>query len=91
MKDKAFLDTNILIYLYSLTELEKQQKIFDIIKTHSIIISVQVVNEFSNICIKKLKIAESNIEIAINDFQSQFIIYKFINRQSSDKKRILLR
>jgi predicted nucleic acid-binding protein len=50
MNVRAFIDTNIFVYLYSEDETEKQviaQKPFD---KYECVISTQVLNEFSNIC-----------------------------------------
>ncbi len=41
-----FVDTNILIYAYSDTELEKKKKVLSLLTTESVAISTQVVNEF---------------------------------------------
>jgi len=49
MKDRVFLDTNILIYGYSVTEPEKQKVAEGVIETGKSIISTQVIQEFSNI------------------------------------------
>ncbi|MGA1841698.1 MAG: PIN domain-containing protein [bacterium] len=54
MKDKVFIDTNILIYLYSEDEIEKQEIAEDLSNQYSPIISIQVLNEISNVMIKKM-------------------------------------
>jgi predicted nucleic acid-binding protein len=55
MKDKAFIDTNILVYLYSNSEMEKQgiarSLIFE--SDIDIFISTQVLGEFTNVLYKK--------------------------------------
>ena len=43
---KVFVDTNVLIYAYSSTELNKKQKSLDILSAEQIILSTQVINEF---------------------------------------------
>jgi len=68
MKDKAFLDSNVLVYLYSEDEPEKQDIVNNILDKFECIISTQTLNEFCNVCIKKLKktvseIKESLVEI----------------------------
>jgi len=71
MKDKAFIDTNIIIYLYSEDEPEKQKiskKAFD---NYECIISTQVINEFCNICIKKFNLSRDEIQHAINEITNQ--------------------
>jgi predicted nucleic acid-binding protein len=55
MKDKVFLDSNILVYLYSEDELQKQSIANNIFDEFECVISTQTLNEFCNVCIKKLK------------------------------------
>lgn len=62
MSDKVFLDSNIIIYTYSATELNKQQISRDIISNADSFISTQVLQEVSNILMRKLKL---NYEVAI--------------------------
>jgi len=54
MPDKAFLDTNILIYVYSVDEKEKQAKATEIIEMNrnALLISNQVINELCEILSK---------------------------------------
>jgi len=55
MPNKVFIDTNILIYAYSTTELDKRNITFTILESYSIVISVQVINEFiTNFPLRKL-------------------------------------
>ena len=53
MKDKVFIDNNILIFLYSEDEIEKQEIAEGLSKQYSTIISIKVLNEISNVMIKK--------------------------------------
>ena len=46
MRDKVFIDTNILIYAYSETELDKKDITLTVLENHHIVISIQVINEF---------------------------------------------
>ncbi len=43
MKDKVFLDTNVLIYAYSKTELEKKKIALKLMRSEGIVISTQVI------------------------------------------------
>jgi predicted nucleic acid-binding protein len=54
MNGRAFIDTNVFIYLYSEDENEKQIIAQKVVDKYECTISTQVLNEFSNICIKKL-------------------------------------
>jgi predicted nucleic acid-binding protein len=53
MKDKAFLDTNVLIYLYSVDEPHKQAKASESFLRYECITSVKAFNEFCNVLIRK--------------------------------------
>jgi predicted nucleic acid-binding protein len=55
MKDKVFLDTNILIYGYSNTEVEKQTIARKLITELDTFISTQVLQELTNVVTKKFK------------------------------------
>ena len=77
MKDNVFIDTNILLYLYSSSEHDKKEIIKNIINSNEIIISLQVVNEFCNVCFKKFKYSVEIIEISIKDFEKNFKIYDY--------------
>lgn len=72
MKDRYFIDTNILIYLYS-KEQDKQRKIIALLKQNKIfVISTQVIGEFCNVLIRKFNCKKEDIEIAIKDFKKNF-------------------
>jgi predicted nucleic acid-binding protein len=51
---KVFIDTNILVYAYSTSDAPKQQKSKAALLDNECIISTQVLNEFCNVCFKKL-------------------------------------
>ena len=53
MSDKIFLDTNVIIYLYSEDEDEKRKIICEQINSNYCITSTQVLNEASNVWLKK--------------------------------------
>jgi len=63
MKHKAFVDTNVLIYLYSEDEI-KRKIAQNVIKTFYVIINTQVIGEFVTVLTKKLGY---NKEIAITE------------------------
>ncbi len=48
MNDRVFLDTNILVYAYSKTELEKQRVARDLVLNNNSFISSQVLQELTN-------------------------------------------
>lgn len=67
MKDKIFLDTNILIYSYSEDEVEKQNIATELLVVYAenIVISKQVINELINVLFKKFKLLSEDIENTI--------------------------
>lgn len=78
MKDKIFLDSNILIYCYSNDELDKQKiarSIFE--NTKEINISIQVINEVTNILLKKLKLTTIDVANTILQISNFVTIFTF--------------
>jgi predicted nucleic acid-binding protein len=74
MKDRAFFDTNILIYLYSSDDVLKQSIAEKATDDFDCITSIQVLSEFSNICIKKLKMPADIVADAISEIEQYFEI-----------------
>lgn len=71
MSDKAFFDTNILIYLYSVDEPEKQQLALQRIETtENRWISTQVLSEVSNTLSKKFKLKYNDIANVLTEIQA---------------------
>ena len=71
MNDKAFIDTNVFIYLYSEDETQKQRISQKVVEKFDCIVSTQVLNEFSNVCIGKLNLPAQDVELAINEIIEQ--------------------
>ncbi len=76
MKDKAFLDTNILIYCYTKTELEKQIKARQVANLSNTVISTQVLKELTNILRKKFNIEWPIIHSVLTEVEGNFEIYE---------------
>ena len=74
MKDSVFIDTNILIYLYSEDETEKQQIIENLTNQFLPVISIQVLNEISNVMRKKMKLDYQAISGVIDELSTYCII-----------------
>ena len=70
--NKAFVDTNILIYAYSSTELEKKEISLDILKDKNILMNTQVINEFIWVMSKKYAV---NIKLLNQIVKNIFISY----------------
>lgn len=73
MRNKVFLDTNILIYLYASDEVKKTTQVKELLsKFEDISISTQVLFEFSYISHRKLKRTYTDIEKALKEFYKAF-------------------
>ncbi|GHV83469.1 twitching motility protein PilT [Spirochaetia bacterium] len=68
--NKIFFDTNMIVYLYSDTELEKRKIVKDAFDINERYISTQVLNEFSNIAFKKLKLPAIRIDNIIDELMN---------------------
>ena len=71
MQDKIFLDTNIIIYCYSNSEIEKQiicRELFE--KYNELNISKQVINEITNILFKKFKLSSFDIKNTVEQISN---------------------
>jgi predicted nucleic acid-binding protein len=71
MKERAFIDTNIVIYLYSEDEPRKQGISQMAIDKYDCVVSTQVLNEFSNVCIGRLKRSSEEVGLAIDEITEQ--------------------
>jgi predicted nucleic acid-binding protein len=71
-RQRIFLDTNILFYAHDVADTRKQSIASNIIQdtaqTHRIVISTQVLQEFSNACIKKLGLSEADTLLLLDEF-----------------------
>jgi predicted nucleic acid-binding protein len=64
--DRAFVDTNVFLYLFSENEPLKRQRSLEAINTYDCQINTQILNEFCNVCIKKWHFPASEIFNALN-------------------------
>ncbi len=67
MTDSIFLDTNILVYTYSDTELQKQTIARKLVSENISFISTQVLQELSNTLSKKFKRVWPEIREAVKE------------------------
>lgn len=73
MSVNVFFDTNVLVYLYSIDEPEKQQAALKQIEvSENRWISTQVLSELSNILRKKFSLEYSAIVNVLNEIQESF-------------------
>jgi predicted nucleic acid-binding protein len=62
---KAFLDTNLFVYLYSGTDIARHNRVVWAINQYDCFVSTQVLNEFCHVCIRKLKLPLLAIEKSV--------------------------
>ncbi len=74
MPDKVFIDSNIIIYAYSLDEPKKMAIARDILLAHETILSTQTINEFVNITTRKKMLNNIQVSEVIDDLFSLFTI-----------------
>ena len=79
MRDKVFLDTNIVIYSYSEDEVEKFEIVNRLLEEYEnqIIISTQVINELSNTLFRKFRLNAEEVEAVVLELNSNFPIVNF--------------
>ncbi len=75
MSGRVFLDTNVVIYLYSSDEPDKKKSCEEIIKNVTdVYISTQVLNEFANTMKRKFNISYREISDSITELMNNFIV-----------------
>ena len=75
MKDKVFIDSNILIYAYSIDEPAKRQVVEDLLNQYDvIIISTQTINEFVNVMTRKKRLDYKQVSLVVKELFSVFIV-----------------
>ncbi len=75
MKGNYFIDTNILIYCYSIDEPEKKQSALKIVESPNAFISIQVLTEMSNTLRKKFEFSWDKIKLVLSEIHSYFNVY----------------
>ena len=61
MPDKAFIDTNVFVYLNTDTEPDKIEKARSVINRYDCVVSTQVANELCNVLTRKFSIKANEI------------------------------
>ena len=67
MRDRVFLDTNVLVYLYSNSEPAKRSLVTALVERHEPIVSTQVLGELANVLWRKLRLPVEAIERTIDE------------------------
>ena len=88
MSDKIFLDSNVLVYCYSQSNLKKQDIARRLATKGNIQISTQVLNETANVLNKKYSVSWDNLEELISDFENNFQIYSLTSKDVKSACRI---
>lgn len=73
--EKAFVDTNVFAYLYSRTEPEKQKAAQKCVDKYDCVISTQVLNEFCNVCIRKLGKTVDEVQKALDEIIDECSVF----------------
>ena len=76
MNGNYFVDTNVLIYCYTVTELDKQLKARQIVAPSGRVISTQVLQEIANTLRRKFKKEWLEVIATLNEVSSQFTIHQ---------------
>lgn len=72
---RAFIDTNILIYLYTSTEDSKRLRAASLLLDHDPYISTQVLNELTSVLIRKYNFSWETIRNVFDEISTAFTIY----------------
>jgi predicted nucleic acid-binding protein len=75
MKDKYFVDTNILIYAHNDLDATKMNKAQELIEEYTPTISTQVLNEFSNAFRKKFHVEWSVIRLLLSEIGENTLLH----------------
>ena len=75
MNDRIFLDTNILIYVYSDTEKNKQNIARKLISDHKSYVSTQVLQELTNILTKKFNVSWIEVQNTLKESRQNNLLH----------------
>jgi predicted nucleic acid-binding protein len=77
MSVKAFIDTNILVYLYSADQPDKRGAAINALSAYECHTSAQVLNEFAHVFSRKLKRPATEVLAAIDEIKAQMAVHGF--------------
>jgi predicted nucleic acid-binding protein len=79
MSDKAFVDSNIILYAYSEDEQDKAQIANTVLldNPHPLIISTQVINEVTSILLRKYKMKAAAVQGVIHELNQVLPVVTF--------------
>ena len=75
MLDKVFIDSNIIIYAYSVDEPKKQAVVKSLLNAHeAIVISTQTINEFVTVTTRKKILSYSQASAAVKELFLELLV-----------------
>jgi predicted nucleic acid-binding protein len=82
MSDKAFLDTNILIYLYSEDDKQKRGSAHKVLNGYNCVTSIQAMNESSNVWFRKFNWNAQKIKEHLDNIEMVYEVVFPIHRNT---------
>lgn len=77
MLDRAFVDTNILVYLYSADEPIKRTIATNVFRSYSEpVVSIPILNELCNVMLRKLGVSNAGVRDAMREISEATMIAK---------------
>jgi predicted nucleic acid-binding protein len=73
--ERVFFDTNMLVYLYSKDEPQKQKRALSALLSNECVVSGQVINEFCSVCIRKKKLTPGQLKNIVGNVRDIFELY----------------
>ena len=74
MSGNIFLDTNVVVYLYSGDEPAKRDAALALINAGTTIVSTQVLNELANTLTRKFALPSETVALAITEIQDACVV-----------------
>ncbi|MBF0164963.1 MAG: PIN domain-containing protein [Magnetococcales bacterium] len=71
----VFLDTNVLVYTFSGTEVEKRQRACLLLDQPGVVISTQNLNELANVLTRKFHVSGPSVAAALRDLEHKTILH----------------
>ena len=84
MPDRVFLDTNIIVYLYSVDEDDKRDISFKFVNSADCITSIQAMNEASNVWFKKYSLLKHEIVKYLDEIECVCEDVMLVHRKTID-------
>ena len=70
MSDRAFLDTNVIIYLYSEDEAGKRNVAYELVNNTTCVTSTQVMSEASNVWLRKYNLGNDEVSKYLDEIEA---------------------